>query len=325
MKMAFFCNQPETIWRVYGEGYPEGMYPAVVGENNMEEHLPHLRDVEAVFSTWGFPNMTSEQIDALPNWKILFYGAGSVKAFAQPLLERGIRVVSAAHANGVFVAEYTMAQILLAQKGYFRTVRGIDGAQKRQINAQIPPFGNYDSRVGLIGAGHIGRMVIDLLSRHRAKVMVYDPFLSAEDARALGVTSASLEELFAECEVVSNHAPNIPETVGMLTYDHFSRLQKGATFINTGRGATVNEPDMIRFLSERRDVCALLDVTWPEPPAAGSPFYTLPNVFLTPHIAGSIGREVRLMGELCREEFARYQKGEPLRYEVTLDQLPRLA
>ena len=144
-------------------------------------------------------------------------------------------------------------------------------------------------------------------------------------AQALGVQKATLEEIFASCEIVSNHAPNIPETVGMLTYDLFSRMQKGATFINTGRGATVNEPDMIRFLSERGDVCALLDVTWPEPPVAGSPLYTLPNVFLTPHIAGSIGREVMLMGELCLDEFARYKKGEPLLYEVTLEQLARLA
>src|SRR5699024_5197687 len=120
-------------------------------------------------------------------------------------------------------------------------------------------------------------------------------------------------------------APNIPETVGMLTYDLFSRMQKGATFINTGRGATVNEPDMIRFLSERGDVCALLAVTWPEPAVAGSPLYTLPHVFLAPHSAGSIGREVMLMGELCLDEFARYKKGEPLLYEVTLEQLARLA
>ena len=168
-------------------------------------------------------------------------------------------------------------------------------------------------------------MVIDLLSRHRAKIMVYDPYLTEDGAQALGVQKATLEEIFASCEIVSNHAPNIPETVGMLTYDLFSRMQKGATFINTGRGATVNEPDMIRFLSERGDVCALLDVTWPEPPVAGSPLYTLPNVFLTPHIAGSIGREVMLMGELCLDEFARYKKGEPLLYEVTLEQLARLA
>ena len=325
MQTAFFCNNPDTIRRVYGDKPIEGMYPTVIGESNIEEHLPQLKGMEAAFSTWGFPQLTDAQLDALPNWKILFYGAGTVKAFAQPLLERGIRVVSAAHANGVFVAEYTLAQILLAQKGYFRTVRVADGMEKRRINAQIPPFGNYDSRIGLIGAGHIGRMVIDLLLHHRAKIMVYDPYLTEEGAQALGVQKATLEEIFASCEIVSNHAPNIPETVGMLTYDLFSRMQKGATFINTGRGATVNEPDMIRFLSERGDVCALLDVTWPEPPVAGSPLYTLPNVFLTPHIAGSIGREVMLMGELCLDEFARYKKGEPWLYEVTLEQLARLA
>lgn len=239
MQTAFFCNNPDTIRRVYGDKPIEGMYPTVIGESNIEEHLPQIKGMEAAFSTWGFPQLTDAQLDALPNWKILFYGAGTVKAFAQPLLERGIRVVSAAHANGVFVAEYTLAQILLAQKGYFRTVRVADGMEKRRINAQIPPFGNYDSRIGLIGAGHIGRMVIDLLSRHRAKIMVYDPYLTEEGAQALGVQKATLEEIFASCEIVSNHAPNIPETVGMLTYDLFSRMQKGATFINTDRKSVV--------------------------------------------------------------------------------------
>ena len=93
MQTAFFCNNPDTIRRVYGDKPIEGMYPTVIGESNIEEHLPQIKGMEAAFSTWGFPQLTDAQLDALPNWKILFYGAGTVKAFAQPLLERGIRVV----------------------------------------------------------------------------------------------------------------------------------------------------------------------------------------------------------------------------------------
>ena len=99
-----------------------------------------------------------------------------------------------------------------------------------------------------------------------------------------------------------------------------------STFINTGRGAQLVEADLVRILEERADLTAVLDVTDPkEPPERDHPFYSLPNCFLTPHIAGSLGSEVVRMAEYMAEEFEAYLKGEPTRYEVSLKMLETMA
>jgi phosphoglycerate dehydrogenase-like enzyme len=103
----------------------------------------------------------------------------------------------------------------------------------------------------------------------------------------------------------------------MITGAHIASMKQGATFINTARGAIVRENEMIEVLKQRPDLQAVLDVTYPEPPAAGSPLYTLPNVILTPHIAGSMDAECRRMGRYMVEELRRYVAGKPLRWEVT--------
>jgi phosphoglycerate dehydrogenase-like enzyme len=106
----------------------------------------------------------------------------------------------------------------------------------------------------------------------------------------------------------------------MLRKEHFARMKQGATFINTSRGAIVNERDLIGVLTERPDLFALLDVTWPEPPVAGSPFYDLPNVVLTPHLAGSLGNECHRMAQYMIEEADRVLANQPLLHSITREQ-----
>ncbi|MDR1892323.1 MAG: hypothetical protein LBQ48_04885, partial [Oscillospiraceae bacterium] len=184
---------------------------------------------------------------------------------------------------------------------------------------------NYGTNIGIIGAGVIGSLLIRLLQRHEFNLFVFDPFLSELRAAELGVKTVSLERLFSECSVVSNHLANNARTQGMLRYEHFSRLPEGGVFLNTGRGAQVVEADLARALAEREDLTAVLDVTWPEPPEAGHPFYTLPGVVLTPHIAGSMGREVVRLGRYMLEEYRRYAQGMPCLYEVTAEMLETMA
>ena len=178
---------------------------------------------------------------------------------------------------------------------------------------------------GIIGAGMIGRLVIQMLKQYKLKVIVFDPFLSDEKTGELGVEKCKLTDLFERAFVVSNHLANNAQTQGMLHYDHFCRMRENAVFINTGRGAQVVEDDLVRILRERPDLTALLDVTYPEPPVEGHPFYTLPNCLLTPHIAGSAGDEVARMGEYMLEEYRKYLSGEECRYEVTQKMLETMA
>ena len=102
-------------------------------------------------------------------------------------------------------------------------------------------------------------------------------------------------------------------------------LRPNATFLNTGRGAQVVESDLCRILAERPDLTAILDVTDPEPPTADSLFYTLENCILTPHIAGSSGKEVHRMSAYMVDEFERLLQGRPTRFEVREEMLDRMA
>ena len=108
-------------------------------------------------------------------------------------------------------------------------------------------------------------------------------------------------------------------------YKPFSRMRECAVFINTGRGAQVVEEDLVRALTERADLTVVLDVTDPEPSPLGHPFYTLPNCFLTPHIAGSLGGEVVRMAEYIVDEYTAWTEGRPVRYDVTLKMLETMA
>ena len=284
-------------------------------------------DTEYIFSTWGMPSFTEEEIRTyLPSLKAVLYGAGSVQGFARPFLNCGVKVFSAWAANAVPVAEYTVAQIILAGKDFFVQSRLLAAEDRAAAVARHGGhFGNYRKKVGLIGCGMIGSLVAELLKAYDLEVMAFDPFMSPEKAERLGVTPCSLEELFATCSVVSNHLANNPQTQRMLTYKHFSSMLPYATFLNTGRGAQVVEEDLVRALTERPDLTAVLDVTHPEPSPAGHPFYSLPNCFMTPHIAGSLGGEVVRMAEYMVQEYVDYTAGNPCRYEVSLKMLETMA
>jgi len=182
-------------------------------------------------------------------------------------------------------------------------------------------WGCYNSTVGIISLGMVGRGVVRLLKNLEVKVIAYDPYVSKEEAERLGVELVSLEEIFRRAEVVSVHTPWLKETENMIRGDHLRMMKRDAAFINTARGAVVCEKEMIEVLQERRDLYAVLDVTYPqEPPADDSALWDLPNVILTPHIAGVVGAERLRMGEYMVEELRRYIKGEPLKWRISEEQ-----
>ncbi len=301
--------------------------PGVLLEEELPARKEELREVAYLFSTWGMPALGKEQIRAyFPGLKAVFYAAGSVQGFAREYLEAGVQVFSAWAANAVPVAEFTVAQILLAGKGYFQGLRRQERAGRAAFDSYSNTFPcNYHVKVGILGAGMIGSRVLEMLKAYDLETLAYDPFASDEKLQALGAKRATLEEIFSQCQTISNHIANLPATQGMLTYGLFSRMKPNATFINTGRGAQVVEADLVRALQEEPGRTALLDVTWPEPPEEGSPLLTQENVFLSPHIAGSMHNEVARMGVYMEEEYQRLIQGRPTRYQVTLSMLETMA
>ena len=329
MKSIFLCNKKNSVEKVYADSFdklPE-VEKKVYSSADVIAQPEKFAEVEFVFSTWGMPSMSEEEIKkCFPALKCVFYAAGSVQAFARPFLACGVKVFSAWAANAIPVVEYTLAQIILANKGFFAHSREMKNGNLEAgkiMKAGYP--GNYGENIGIIGVGMIGSQVAGRLKDYKLNVLAFDPFLSDERAESLGIRKVSLDELFSSCRVVTNHMANNEQTKGMLDYKYFSKMLPYSTFINTGRGAQIVEADLVRLLEERTDVTAILDVTFPEPPAEGHAFYSLPNCFLTPHIAGSLMNETHRMAEYIIEEYERFISGEPCLYEVSEKMLETMA
>lgn len=282
-----------------------------------------LAEVELIFSTWGMPTLNEEFLCRTPRLRAVFYGAGSVKNnVTDAFWERGLTLCSSWKANAVPVSEYSLGAILLSLKSvwqYFRVTS--QGTWKSDITVA----GAYGGTVGLVSLGAIGRLVAQHLKGFSVNVLAHDPFLSAGQAKELGVESVALEELFRRSDVVSLHTPWLPETVGLINKPLLASMKPGATLINTSRGAVINEADLAQVFKKRTDLTALLDVTYPEPPAAESPLWTLNNVLMTPHIAGSIGPECQRMGAYMVDECLRFLAKEPLLHSVDREMLLRMA
>jgi phosphoglycerate dehydrogenase-like enzyme len=330
MKQAsFFTDRPETIPYVYGNGRQEKicslarLHPTVVNRHNFSQEVTGLGDLEVIFSTWGMPRLESAQLDRLPRLQAVFYAAGSVRDFAGPMLERNITVVSAWAANAKPTALFAYSQIILALKGFFRNRREFTGPDQHAKAWRGP--GTLHSTVAILGTGQVGRLVLEQLRPLDLQVLVVSPHTDAATIRSLGGEKVELAEAFARSSVVSNHIADLPETVGLLNRNLFASMPPGATFINTGRGRTVCEKGLMDVFSKRQDLTALLDVTHPEPPAAGSPLYSLPNVEMSTHIAGSTGQEVIRMADCVISEFESWLAGKPLRYSVSRSMLATMA
>lgn len=305
-----------------------GLTEEVAGPMDRERiagRMDLLAGVEIIFGGWGMPALDEAFLAAAPNLRAVFYGAGSIRGIvSEAFWSRGIPIVSAYAMNAVPVAEYVHSAVLLSLKHVWRYALGMQRTGRYLEKAGAVP-GAYGSTVGLVSLGQIGRRVADSLRRHDLRVLGYDPYCSAAEAADLGIELAGLEEIFACADVVSLHTPLLDDTRGMITGRHFAAMKPGATFINTARGALVREDEMAVVLRARPDLTAVLDVIWPQPPAPDSPLLTLPNVVLTPHLAGAMDGECRRLGRLLLDELQAFLAGRPLRWEITREQAARLA
>lgn len=283
-----------------------------------------LRTCDVLLTGWGAPVIDDHLLARAPRLRAILHAAGSVKNIVtEATWERDIAVVSAAAANAEPVAEITAAQIVLAARGVpasrraYRDVRSLSAAKAaRGATGQV---------VGLLALGEIGQRVAERLGGSSLTLLAHDPFADAAEASKLGVELVSLEDLFERSDVTSLHAPLLPATTGMINRGLLERMPYGATLINTARGGLIDEEALVEVLRGRSDLTALLDVTVEEPPTADSALWTLENIELTPHVAGSMGTDRSAMGRLVASELARIAEGRPLQHRVTREAFNRLA
>jgi phosphoglycerate dehydrogenase-like enzyme len=272
-----------------------------------------LSDAEVLITGWGCPPIDERALQSAPRLRAVVHTAGSVKHLVTAACwQRGIQVTSAAAANAVPVAEYTVAAIVFANK---RVLHARDEyARLRDSDTdwylRLAGAGNYRRRVGIVGASRIGRRVVALLRGFDLEILLSDPYLDPDEAERLGVRLTGLPELFASCDTVSIHAPLLAQTAGMVTRDLLAGMPDGATLINTARGDLIDQRALEQELLSGR-LSAVLDVTTPEALPAASPLYSLPNVLLTPHIAGSMGNELGRMADFALDELERWTKDQP--------------
>lgn len=292
-------------------------------EANKEFLLAHCKDAEIIVTSWWTEQIDAEVMAHAPNLKLVVHSAGSVKPIVSDALwDAGVRVTSSGEAIAYGVAEFCLGLILTAPKRVYWGIQGTRAGKWRDgLEVFGGPFEILHQKIGIIGAGNVGRILAGLLQNFSCDVLMYDPYCSAEKAKQMGVTKVdTLEELFSTCRVVSLNAPFTEETKGMITGKHFALLQDGAVFINTARSAITREDEMIEELRKERFI-ACIDVTDPEPPAEDHPLRQLPNVLLTPHEAGAIAQNRLRMGDFAADEIDAFTQGKPLIREITRERL----
>ncbi|GAB2716376.1 hydroxyacid dehydrogenase [Streptomyces bullii] len=329
---ALFAMTPEHVPQVFP---PEVLArlresveidPALVAGDFTD---PRVRQVlartEILVTGWGCPRLDAAVLDAAPALRAVLHSAGSVKGFATPeVWRRGIAVSTAAAANALPVAEYTLAMILLAGKDVLAARERLRAARTSPGWGVVPGIGNHGRRVGVVGASRIGRRVLELLRPFDLRPALTDPYVDEATAAALGVPLLPLDDLLRTSDIVTVHAPETPETHHLIGRRELSLMPDGAVLINTARGALVDHDALVDELRAGR-LTAILDVTDPEPLPADSPLYDLPGAFVTPHLAGSQGNELARLGRTVAEEAERLAAGGRLAYAVEPAELERTA
>jgi phosphoglycerate dehydrogenase-like enzyme len=277
-----------------------------------------IKGADIAITSWGCKPLTSDILDQAPNLRLVLHAAGTVKGVVTPeLYNRGIRVTGGAAALGKGVAETALGMTITSLKDMWTLSRqsreGLWGHVSRVREL-------YEVKIGVIGSGRAGSHYIKLLQAFDVEVLVYDPFLTDERAAVMGARKVALEELLTEADVISVHAPSLPETYKMLNRERFEQMKDDCILINTARGSIIDEEALVAELRKGR-FFACLDVTAPEPPAIDHPFRSLPNVILTSHIAGSVNNGLHRLAQYIVDELEAFLKGEPMDGEVRKEQL----
>ncbi|MER7897135.1 hydroxyacid dehydrogenase [Streptomyces sp. NPDC096046] len=329
---ALFAMAAENVPQVFPPGVLARLResvdvdPDLVAQDFTEPRvLDALARTEILVTGWGCPRLDAAVLDAAPRLRAVLHSAGSVKSFAtHALRERGVTVSSAAAANALPVAEYTLAMVLLAGKDVLAARDRLRTSRTSAGWGVIPGIGNYGRRVGVIGASRIGRRVLDLLRPFDLRPALTDPYVDERQAAELGVPLLPLDELLRTSGIVTVHAPETPETHHMIGRRELALMPDGAVLINTARGALVDHDALVAELRAGR-LTAILDVTDPEPLPADSPLYDLPGAFVTPHLAGSQGNELARLGLTVAQEAERLLAGEEPAHAVDWAALAREA
>lgn len=312
----------QEAWTIL-QGYAKVTHHPGEEPANKQDLIDLLADADACLTSWGVATLDSEVVAAAPSLKAIAHMGGSVKSIVSSAVwARGIQVTTAAPSLGTDVAETTLGLMIIGMKRIWPLAKHVREGGWRE-SRYWPSRELHNKTVGIVGVGNIGKRIIRLLQAFDVKVLLYDSYMSQEEATQLSATKVELDQLIQEADIISLHLPSLPSTKHILDRRRLQLAKDDAVIINTARGSLIDESALIDELEKGR-FFIFLDVTDPEPPAADSPLRRLENVVVTPHLAGCI-EDCTRMGEMAVEELRRFFSGEPPIYPVTVDMLDRIA
>ncbi len=259
--------------------------------------------------------VTRPMLDRLPALKLIAVSRGGpVNVNLAACRDHGVQVVNTPGRNASSVAEFTIGAILTET----RKIRSGHEALRQGLwrddlyRADTTGRELSEMTVGIVGYGAIGRRVAKLLQPFGCRILVSDPYATlADDDKAAGLSMVSFIELLDQADVVTLHSKVTEETKGMMNAFAFARMRPGALLVNTTRGSLCDDEAMLAALSDGPLSAAVLDTFTTEPLPPDSRLLALPNVTLTPHIAGASVRTVSYAAEQAAEEVRRYLAKEP--------------
>lgn len=285
-RFEIFKVELPSAWDVVFTGYP-------VADQDL---IAACQDAD--FLLVGSVHVVSKAvIDACPGLRMIHTeGVGFDKVDVQAAKEIGLPVCNNRAVNNSSVAEHTIGLIMAALKRIVYADREVKARDFASVQTQLRAEGLHELKyqhVGLVGCGAIGQEVARMLSVFGCKVSYYDAYRpSAEREQALNISYLPLEELLAQCDIVSLHAPVLPDTVNMINERTLAIMKNGAILINTSRGELVDQPAVVAALESGKLQCFAIDTLAPEPPAKDHPFFTMSDkaadrFIITPHVAGT--------------------------------------
>jgi phosphoglycerate dehydrogenase-like enzyme len=296
-----------------------------------EKVAEEIGEYDGLVTGWGTPPLGDAVFEKARRLRIIAHSAGSVKYMLSEdvvdryIIPRGICVFSANDAIAYNVAESTIGYMIMASRRFMDHALVIRNS-KAWRDPGVPWNGQYlsGSKVGVVAASKVGRHVIRLLKPFDVKILLYDPYLPEPKAEELGVKKAGLDEVFAECDFVTIHAPSIDATFHMIGQRQLELMRDNAVLVNTSRGSVIDHEALFAKCREGR-IRVVLDVTDPEPLPPDNPLRQLPNVIMTPHVSGSGFYGYFRIGSSTLQALQDFFSGRRVEGEVQVRDYARLA
>lgn len=313
---------PEYV-RQYLEEHFEVVYNPYDRQYTEEEFAEILPEYDAVMTDWFCLNLKEKALKDTERLKLIVHTGGTVANLLDGYAyQKKIKVFSGNIMYAESVAEGTIAYMMAALR---RIPEYVDDTRNGMWRSNSDVWeGLFDKTVGIIGLGAIGRNVVRLLQPFRVKIKIYAHYeIEKEFLEQYHCETASLEEIFATCDIVSLHSALNDQTTGMIKGEHFASMKDGALFVNTARGPIIREDEMVEELRKKR-IRAVLDVFVKEPLPVDHELRKLDNVYVIPHMGGpTLDRREHITKALIGEMINFFDGKEDSDFEIT-EEMARL-